>query len=146
MADKFRWYGDSLLTEAEREIVRRLSAAGSEYKDEVKVVLSESGKSITVKTSKTGRQRKVYGKKNSSPSQPGEPPHKQTGRLRRSVAKRVLWKKMRVRILCRDPKAQLLEFGTSKVAARPFLRPTFNRMLGRFREIVGKRLGTSLWS
>lgn len=61
------------------------------------------------------------------PSQPGEPPAVVTRDLRNSIE----WQRTalnKVEVSANDPKAYLLEFGTSKMAERPFMRPARNRM------------------
>lgn len=58
-------------------------------------------------------------------SAPGEPPAVLTGRLRSSIATDL--KKNSVKIGTNVEYAKSLEYGTSKVAARPFLRPALER-------------------
>lgn len=56
------------------------------------------------------------------PSKPGEPPNADTHKLDRSIAVSVT-SPMKAEINVFAPYAAALEFGTSKVAERPFMRP-----------------------
>ncbi|MDR6289999.1 MULTISPECIES: HK97-gp10 family putative phage morphogenesis protein [Inquilinus] len=56
------------------------------------------------------------------PSQPGEPPNADTGRLEHSIAVERRGE-LAVDVVAAAPYAADLEFGTSRVAARPYLRP-----------------------
>lgn len=58
-------------------------------------------------------------------SAPGEPPAVLTGRLRSSIASDL--KKNSVKIGTNVEYAKWLEFGTSRMEARPFLRPALER-------------------
>ena len=73
-----------------------------------------------------------------SPSAPGEPPGKRTGTLGRSITHEVEKKPDRVvgRVGTNIIYAIPLEFGTSTMAARPFIRPG----LERNREPVARRM------
>lgn len=67
------------------------------------------------------------------PSAPGEPPHVLTGHLRRNIAwdrVKALVRKVGVGIGNREKigYALWLEFGTSKMEARPYLRPSLYEM------------------
>jgi len=58
-------------------------------------------------------------------SSPGNPPHLRSGDLQRSVHPVLMPNSFKV--VADMPYALMLEFGTSKMAARPFLRPTFEK-------------------
>jgi HK97 gp10 family phage protein len=60
--------------------------------------------------------------KNHVPSKPGEPPNEDTGTLRRGIVVTQV-APLRVRISSTAPYSAFLEFGTSKMAARPFMGP-----------------------
>jgi HK97 gp10 family phage protein len=57
------------------------------------------------------------------PSRPGEPPNADTRQLDTSIVTVPDRKAMTVRIVVGAPYGPYLEFGTSKMAARPFARP-----------------------
>lgn len=56
------------------------------------------------------------------PSKPGEPPNENTGTLRRNITVTQIGP-LHVRISSNAPYSHFLEFGTSKMAARPFMGP-----------------------
>lgn len=58
------------------------------------------------------------------PSNPGEPPHKVTGQLQRSVTSQPSADGLNYLVGTNIPYGSFLEFGTSKMAPRPWLRPT----------------------
>lgn len=68
-----------------------------------------------------------------SPSAPGEPPGVVTGTLRNSIytgrIQTGLW-----RVAAGTKYAAMLEWGTTRMAARPFMRPAARRILPRVRE------------
>ena len=73
-----------------------------------------------------------------SPSSPGEPPGKITGTLGRSITHEVEKKPGRIvgRVGTNITYAVPLEFGTSKMAARPFIRPGLERNKERVGRII----------
>lgn len=86
---------------------------------------------------RTGR---IYGEHQASA--PGEPPAEDTGALRASIEARVNISGGNVigEIGTRSvPYAAELEFGTSRVEPRPFLRPTVNEQRRRIMNILGGR-------
>lgn len=60
------------------------------------------------------------------PSKPGEPPNADTRQLDRSIAVRQVGE-LKAEIVVSAPYAADLEFGTSRMAARPFLQPAIDR-------------------
>lgn len=76
-------------------------------------------------------------------SAPGEFPHVDSGRLRQSIASEVdVIPGVAVvgRVGTNVEYAPYLEFGTARMAARPFLRPTLRKELRRIRNIlIGRR-------
>ena len=65
------------------------------------------------------------------PSQPGQPPNADTHRLDLSIDTVLSPTKLSVSIISKAPYSAALEFGTSKMAARPFLRPALRRNRNR---------------
>lgn len=111
-----------------REFVQKLAgacfAAGNEVKNEADMLISQPG---------TGRR---YGRHIAS--SPGEPPASDTGRLKSSIVVRVEpdpdgagYKGV---VAVATKYAKWLEYGTVKMAPRPFLR----RALANRREAIGK--------
>ena len=97
-----KWYGDRLKKEVEAKCLKNMGAACRFLEGEIKKDLSGP-----------------------SPSSPGEPPGVVSGTLRRGVTHEVEKGPNRVvgRVGTNIEYAIPLEFGTSKMAARPFLRP-----------------------
>lgn len=60
--------------------------------------------------------------KNHLPSKPGEPPNEDSGTLRRGIVVTQI-APLRVRISSTAPYSGFLEFGTSRMGARPFMGP-----------------------
>lgn len=56
------------------------------------------------------------------PSKPGEPPNEDTGTLRRNITVTQIGP-LHVRVASNAPYSIFLEFGTSKMVARPFMQP-----------------------
>jgi len=85
-------------------------------------------------TGKSGET--YYGKKRSSG--PGESPAVQSGNLIKSLKYKKL-QKNQFQIEANDQKAYLLEFGTPKMAARPFfmrfIMKHFEKMVGRIQDL-----------
>lgn len=84
--------------------------------------LFAGGESIQVEAQLSITQGAVSGK-NHVPSKPGEPPNQDTGRLGDNI-ETVQKGPLLVEVSSNArPYAAYMEFGTSKVAARPYLRP-----------------------
>lgn len=65
--------------------------------------------------------------KNHVPSKPGEPPNQDTGVLGAGITT-VQVEPLTVEVSSNAPYAADLEFGTSKMAARPYMRPARDKM------------------
>lgn len=74
------------------------------------------------------------------PSSPGEPPNADTGNLDKSIDVVVSKTGKSIRVEAKAEYAAALEFGTSRVAARPFMRPALlkhrNRIVYGFVQAV----------
>lgn len=90
----------------------------------------------------SGHGKGSKGKRNNSASAPGQPPHADTANLKRSIR----WEfssspgEMIVRIGSPVKYGLFLELGTRRMAARPWLRPSFLRMMPRIRAILNKKI------
>ena len=98
-------------TGLEREIGKGLFAAGN-------LIQNEAQLSIT--TGSTGAEGKHV------PSKPGDPPNDDTGLLADNI-ETVQPAPLRVEVSSNAPYAAALEFGTSKMAERPYMRPAAAR-------------------
>lgn len=99
---KVNWHGEKLKREIQAKCLKNMSTACLFLEKEIKESLSGP-----------------------SPSAPGEPPGVITGELRRSITHEIEKKPTGVigRVGSNKEYAIHLELGTSKMAARPFLRP-----------------------
>lgn len=110
------------------KILIGIEGTGSRWRDET--ITTWSGKQRIAKKGSL-----VYG---FAPSEAGEPPHKQTGRLQSSVAWELDRSKMVVRVGTNVEYGRYLELGTRHIIARPWLRrmlrergPVFYKVLTR---------------
>lgn len=120
-------HGDRFAKAIEREYHRRVNACCEVVVRRAKELLSVDGTGRAIASYKLRRRdgtTKVVRKKSMiydfNPSDPGEPPHLQTGRLRASVAKAV--EGLVGRVGTNVDYGRWLELGTAEVAARPWLR------------------------
>lgn len=77
--------------------------------------------------------------KGHKPSAPGEPPHRDTGNLQANIETSQP-APLTARVTSSAKHAAAMEFGTSKVAARPYLRPARDKTLPRAEQILVKRI------
>ncbi len=139
MAD-IQWNGEAVKTAIRAEMARRLQAAAVVVQNEARLLLSVPG---TIPAGgggrdKKGRSRRVYG---SNPSLPGEPPRKQYGHLRRSVAREVDRLSLTARVGTNLKYGRWLELGTSRgLAARPWLRRALSQARQQITAILSRPL------
>jgi HK97 gp10 family phage protein len=82
---------------------------------------------------------KTYGKKGHHPSLPGNPPAVDTGTLRRSITYSVDEDKLVGYVgsnLKDPPYGAYLEFGTSRLKPRPWLKPATEKSMEKIKEIM----------
>lgn len=125
MGGKLHWHGEQARAMVLARVTRLLSAAALIVSTRAKQLLSVAGTGHA-RDKATGKFKRSYG---ANPSAPGEPPAKQTGRLRASVAWEVAGLVARVGTNVRY--GRWLEFGTSRMAARPWLRRALAETRGR---------------
>lgn len=73
--------------------------------------------------------------KNHVPSAPGQPPNQDTGVLAGNI-ETTRASKLRVRVTSKAGYSSALEFGTSKMAARPFMRPARDKMRPQIEKLL----------
>jgi len=127
VADSLKWYGDEAKKRITTEMERRLTACAIVVSGHAKKLISVAG------TGAGPGQKRRYG---SDPSKPGEPPRKQTGHLRRSVA----WERagLVARVGTNVRYGRWLELGTRKMAARPWLRRALAECQAQIQAILSK--------
>lgn len=108
------WYGDSLLDK-----IRRAAMVG--VIDGVESVIEEAD-SLMNDTPRDGRTYRRRGVEHVA-SSPGNPPAPDTGRLRQSLRSEYDPSDLSGEAIASTEYAEALEFGTSKMAPRPYARP-----------------------
>lgn len=110
-----KWYGPQVQAAIRAEMKRRIFAACTLVLNRARELLSVAGP---------------------EPSSPGEPPHKQTGHLRRSVAREVV--DLVGRVGTNLKYGRWLELGTRMMAARPWLRRALDECRDQVKAILSK--------
>jgi HK97 gp10 family phage protein len=72
-------------------------------------------------------------------SKPGKIPYRQTGNLAAGVVYELDEARLEGRVISTAPYSSFLENGTPRMAARPFLGPTYRRLRTRITEILQRR-------
>lgn len=136
MASRVKWEGDRYKAAMRREARKRNQAAAQAVWQRAKLLIGTEGAGARVKIkgggtevvqSKGGRRqigKLIYG---AFPSRPGDPPHKQTGRLLASLAWELVSDAI-ARVGMNLKYGRWLELGTRKMAARPWLRRALREM------------------
>ncbi len=94
---------------------------GSRMVDEVGKALYAAGSLIEIEAEISITRGAVSGKHH-VPSAPGEPPNRDTGQLDLNI-ETVRVEPLKVEVSSNAPYSRALEFGNSKMAERPFMRP-----------------------
>lgn len=111
----------------DRAVTRRLSAlSGEQMVTEVGKALYAGGELIDAEASQLITEGAVSGK-NHVPSLAGEPPNEDTGHLRTNIIV-TQTAPLRAEVSSNAEYAVALEFGTSKMAERPYMRPASQRV------------------
>jgi phage gpG-like protein len=144
MPGRVEWNGAAMQARIRKEMNRRLAVSSKMVRDHAKELISVSGTGGGVERDEAGRFIKgTYkpGKLGSNPSRPGEPPHKQTGRLRGSVADALYPESTTARVGTNVKYGRWLELGAAHMAARPWLRRALLERAGVIRSILTKPIG-----
>lgn len=102
--------------------------------NEVEKALFHAGELIQVEAQLSITRGAVSGK-NHVPSKPGQPPNQDTGVLAGNI-ETTRAGKLRVRVTSKAGYSSALEFGTSKMAARPFMRPARDKMRPQVEKLI----------
>ena len=121
--------------DAHRARLRRLANVGSEVQE----ALVETAKEIAQEADRSIGAGSASGK----PSRPGQAPNRQSGELQDGI--RVVEKGPGVvEVQSTAPHARPLEFGTSKIAPRPYLRPARDKKVKALRKKVAGKVSTKI--
>jgi hypothetical protein len=147
------WDGAPLQDKLHREMVKRLRVASEKLRRRVVVKVgvsgwgfSASGKMAGHRVSKArvmpANKKRDLGVRSVGywPSRPGEPPHADTGLLKRSIFYTVHASYLNAIIGTNLKYGVPLEIGSDRMAARPYLRPALAEAQGELRAILTKKL------
>lgn len=112
--------------------LKRMS--GPELAKHVGQALFVAGQNIEIEAELSITRGSVSGKGH-VPSKPGEPPNRDTGTLDNNI-ETVQISPLKVEVSSNAPYSAALEFGTSKMAARPFMRPAVEKARPKVLELV----------
>ena len=127
---KFKLNTTELMKSLDQTAPKRMMEATNELRNTVLETLSGNRSGRTYKVPDTER---TY-----TASAPGEPPAQATSDLRKSVKSSVEGKGRSVlgKVKAEAKHALPLEFGTRNMAARPFMKPSFDKSLDAIRRIL----------
>lgn len=74
------------------------------------------------------------------PSKPGEPPNRDTGVLQANIEAQLV-KPLVAEVSSNAPYSAPLEFGSSKMAARPFMRPARDKKAPKIQQLFAEEIG-----
>ena len=115
-----KWDGDVIAGLTEEQVKRGIRDATLTLLRDAKLLIGVKG--ALIRKTRTGREIR-------EPSLPGEPPHRQTGQLVSSVGHEFEDEGL-VGIVGTNVKhGKWTEFGTSKMPPRPWLRPSFDKLV-----------------
>ncbi len=137
MAWRVDWQGDKWIASMRSEMKKRTTAASIRLANRVKADISQPG-DLRVRGMKGGT---IY---NFTHSRPGNPPYKQKGTLRRKIEWEIIVTKggaaFTGRVGTNVPYGRHLELGTSRMRARPYLRPALRRYTPELRAILTRQI------
>lgn len=112
--------------EGAKKHVKRLNRLRADVVRVAGAVLYEGADSIRAEAFRSISAGSVSGK-NHVPSAPGEPPNRDTGGLQANI-EAVQTKPLEAQVRSEADYAAALEFGTIRMAARPYMRPARDKM------------------
>ncbi len=124
MASGMIWHGKAVNIRVKAGMQKNLTAAAIFVVRKVKQSLAQAGPTKT--------------RPGTPASSPGEPPHRRTGTLARSITHEIHGASARVGTNVKYGK--FLETGTSKMAARPYLRPAVIKNRRAIKKILTKKV------
>lgn len=139
MAGQVEWHGDEAVRAIRAEVLARIHRCCLLVWNHAKKSINTDGTGVRAAAGprRNGRRRRkgslVYG---ANPSRPGDPPHKQHGRLLNSLAWEVDKESLTGRVGTNLLSGLLLEIGTRLVAARPWLGRALRECRDQVRAIL----------
>ncbi len=135
MADNLEWHGPEAIDHVRGRAVSFLTRAAITVQRRAKELLSLPGTAVRSRTGPGGRKgSRITGAVRSAP---GDPPRKQTGRLRASVAYEVDAPKLTARVGTNVKYGMFLELGTKRgIAPRPWLRRALAECRGKIDSLL----------
>jgi HK97 gp10 family phage protein len=115
---------------------------GPEMVRQVGAALFAGGQEIQVAAQLSITDGAVSGK-NHVPSKPGEPPKNDTGVLANNI-ETVLVAPLKVEVSSNAPYAAALEYGTSKMAERPYMRPAVAKKRAEVTKLIRAAINSVL--
>ena len=138
------WYAKQVMDKVEAQVQQNMDKAAILLQGEI--VKSFGSPPVAPEGWKPGRSKKSAEKvwRGKQHSAPGEPPYVQTGMLRRSITWAAPTKLIRLVGSMLRPQGEsgshsyawYLEYGTSKMAARPYLLPALRRLRATLFRII----------
>ena len=137
---KITWKGDKLLKKFEKNLERGIRVASSFLRKQVVRAINVPFRSRGGETIRHNPTRR------GTPSKPGEPPRVDTGQLRRSIFM-IVRKTGKGRVVgfvgTTLKYGKYLEYGTRRMAARPYLRTTLAKHRKRINRLITDHLSVS---
>ena len=131
------WNGDGAMDHVRGLALQFLELAAMTVERRAKELLSVPGTAFAAGKGQKGKRLDDQVR-----SKPGEPPRKQTGRLRASVTHEIDEKKMTARVGTNLLYGKALELGTRKgLKPRPWLRRALYEMQGKVSELLARIKG-----
>lgn len=109
--------------------------SGPDLERRVSAALEAAGEQIEIEAELSITRGSVSGRGH-VPSKPGEPPSNDTSTLRNNIETTRIGP-LSIEVSSNAPYAAHLEFGTSKMAARPYMRPAAEKMRPKVSELIG---------
>lgn len=128
-------WNENYIPQLERTVGQRVQAAGFHLISAIRRNISIPSRTVSFKDNKNGKRVKVLGARGSSRSRPGQFPHKDFGRLRMSIAQDFDGKTS-TRVGTNVDYGRFLEFGTARMAARPWLRRSLMEERQKIEDII----------
>lgn len=124
------------MTGRKAHVARLKRISGPTMEREVGKALFVAGNRIQVEAQISITTGAVSGK-NHAPSRPGEPPNQDTGVLANNI-ETVQVEPLLVEVSSNAPYSAPLEFGSSRMAARPFMGPARDRKRKEVEQLIAK--------